>query len=113
MNTGAGVFVLTESNKLVALQAASFATENDFQVLLAKFPTLLAGDQIDTANPRRFLLIDREQPIASQPGGPARWALDHLFIDQDGVPTLVEVKRGDDTRIRREVVCQIARRITR
>jgi hypothetical protein len=40
MNTGAGVFVLTEANKLVALQAqaASFATENDFQVLLAKLP---------------------------------------------------------------------------
>jgi hypothetical protein len=73
--------------------------------LLAEFPALLAGDQIDSANPRRFLLIDREQPIACEPGGSARWA--HLFIDQDGVPTLVEVKRGDDTRIRREVVGQL------
>jgi hypothetical protein len=30
-----------------------------------------------------------------------------LFIDQDGVPTLVEVKRSSDTRIRREVVGQL------
>jgi hypothetical protein len=107
MTVGAGVFVLTKANKLVPLQAASFASENDFQVLLSDFPALLAGDQIDTADPRRFLLIDREQPIACEPGGAARWALDHLFIDQDGVPTLVEVKRSSDTRIRREVVGQM------
>ena len=36
-----------------------------------------------------------------------RWSLDHLFLDQDGIPTLVEVKRGTDTRIRREVVGQM------
>lgn len=34
-------------------------------------------------------------------------SLDHLFIDQDAVPTLVEVKRSSDTRIRREVVGQM------
>jgi hypothetical protein len=31
----------------------------------------------------------------------------HLFLDQDGVPTLVEVKRSSDSRIRREVVGQM------
>lgn len=33
--------------------------------------------------------------------------MDHLFVDQHGVPTLVEVKRSSDTRIRREVVGQM------
>jgi hypothetical protein len=33
--------------------------------------------------------------------------LDHLFLDQDAVPTLVEVKRSSDMRIRREVVGQM------
>src|SRR5690606_6393716 len=33
--------------------------------------------------------------------------LDHLFLDQDGIPTLIEVKRSTDTRIRREVVGQL------
>ncbi len=33
--------------------------------------------------------------------------MDHLFLDREGVPTLVEVKRGTDTRIRREVVGQM------
>jgi hypothetical protein len=36
-----------------------------------------------------------------------RWSVDHLFLDQDGIPTLVEVKRSSDTRIRREVVGQM------
>jgi hypothetical protein len=48
---------LTEANALVPMQAASFASEDDFQKLLASFPALLAGDQIDSANPRRFMLV--------------------------------------------------------
>ncbi|MCO6050509.1 hypothetical protein NGM99_12030 [Mesorhizobium sp. RP14(2022)] len=89
------------------MKTASFATEADFQHLLASFPELLAGDQIDADVPRRFTLISREQPVAFEEGGGTRWSLDHLFLDQDGIPTLVEVKRGTDTRIRREVVGQM------
>ncbi len=107
MEAGTGVFVLTEASALVPMQAASFALEDDFQEFLARFPALLAGDQMDSANPRRFMPVDREQPIACERGGAGRWSLDHLFLDQDGVPTLVEVKRGTDTRIRREVVGQM------
>lgn len=103
----AGVFVLTDQETLVAMEAAHFASEADFQRLLANFPELLAGDQIDVGSPRRFLLIDQEQRIGLEEGGNPRWALDHLFLDQDGIPTLVEVKRQTDTRIRREVVGQM------
>lgn len=45
--------------------------------------------------------------MPAEEGGGGRWSLDHLFLDQDAVPTLVEVKRGEDTRIRREVVGQM------
>ena len=45
--------------------------------------------------------------MPDQEGGGSRWSLDHLFIDQEAVPTLVEVKRSEDTRIRREVVGQM------
>ncbi len=107
MIANAGVFVVTDQTSLVPMQAANFASEDDFQDLLARFPALLAGDQIDALRPRRFVLVDREYPIASQAGEGGRWSLDHLFLDQDGVPTLVEVKRGTDTRSRREVVGQI------
>ena len=107
MTAGTGVFVLKDETTLVSMQAASFASEDDFQRLLSSFPELLAGDQMNTEAPRRFVLVAREQAIASEEGGSGRWSLDHLFLDQDGVPTLVEVKRGTDTRIRREVVGQM------
>ena len=42
--------------------------------------------------------------IPGNEDGAGRWSVDHLFLDQDAIPTLVEVKRSTDTRIRREVV---------
>lgn len=36
----------------------------------------------------------------AEEGGGDRWSLDHLFVDQDGIPTLVEVKRGTAIQIR-------------
>lgn len=51
--------------------------------------------------------MDREFGVPDEDAAMNRWSLDHLFIDQDGIPTLVEVKRSSDTRIRREVIGQI------
>ena len=62
---------------------------------------------MDRTSPRRWVLIRREMGVPSVDGGSAQWSLDHLFLDQDGIPTIVEVKRASDTRIRREVVGQI------
>jgi len=45
--------------------------------------------------------------VPSIDGGGDRWSADHLFLDQDAIPTFVEVKRSTDTRIRREVVGQM------
>ena len=56
---------------------------------------MLPGD------PRRWLLISREKGISAAPGEGARWAVDHLLVDQDARPTLVEVKRGWNPDIRR------------
>jgi hypothetical protein len=45
--------------------------------------------------------------VPEKEAGESRWSLDHLFVDQDAIPTLVEVKRGSGTRLRREVVGQM------
>lgn len=102
-----GVFVLKDKDTLVSMGTAKFASEADFQHLLARFPELLSGDQIDPSNPRKWVLVRREKAVPSEENGSGRWSIDHLFLDQDGVPTLVEVKRQSDTRIRREVVGQM------
>jgi hypothetical protein len=102
-----GVFLLHDDHNLQALEPAQFAKETEFQQLLSRFPELLVGDQIDPQSPRRWVLVKREQPISTGGDGASQWSLDHLFVDQDGIPTLVEVKRQSDNRIRREVVGQM------
>ncbi|HEX3384050.1 MAG TPA: hypothetical protein VHS53_02620, partial [Mucilaginibacter sp.] len=101
------IFLLNNSGKLVEMTESHYLTEDDFQKLLADYPSLISGDQIDKENPRRWLLISREMGVADGQMSGSRWSLDHLFIDQDGIPTLVEVKRSSDTRLRREVIGQI------
>lgn len=97
----------SEGAKLVEMTEELFKKEDVFQELLAEHSKLLAGEQINPTNPRRWLFIAREAGVPDQEEGSDRWSLDHLFLDQDGIPTLVEVKRSTDTRIRREVAGQM------
>lgn len=102
-----GVFVIQADDSLVELTEAGYDTEDVLQGLLAKYPNLLAGDQVDADSPRRWLLISRETALSSEEGGSWQFSVDHLLLDQDAIPTLVEVKRAGDTRARREVVAQM------
>lgn len=101
-----GIFLI-QSDGLVEMKEQPFDNEDILQELLAKYPNLLAGDQIDDAAPRRWILVSREMGVPCEDDGADRWSLDHLFLDQDAIPTLVEVKRSTDTRLRREVFGQI------
>jgi hypothetical protein len=101
------IFLKQNDGQLIAMREQAYDSEAVLQDLLARNPRLLVGEQIDPAQPRRWLLITREADLPSEEGGSGRWAVDHLFLDQDAVPTLVEVKRSSDTRLRREVVGQM------
>jgi hypothetical protein len=102
-----GIFAVHNDGRVVGLTQQPFATEDGLQQLLANIPDLLPGSQIDQAVPRRWLFVSREVALASETDGGARWAVDHLFLDQEAIPTIVEVKRSSDSRIRREVVGQM------
>ena len=97
---------LKVGEELVEMVEQPYEAEDVLQRLLADYPGLLAGD-LDEEPRRRWLLVQREIGIAGEEDGSDRWSLDHLFLDRDGVPTLVEVKRSSDTRLRREVVGQL------
>jgi len=101
------MFLIPEDGELIALAPTAYAAESDLQALLARHPELLAGNQISPEDPRRWLLINREQGLADNASLSSRWSVDHLFIDHDAVPTIVEVKRSSNTQIRREVVGQM------
>ena len=101
------IFVVGEDNKILELKESKYENEAIFQELIEKYPNILACDQITPDNPRKWIFISREMGVPDEEGGNDRWFLDHLFIDQDAIPTFVEVKRSSDTRIRREVVAQM------
>lgn len=101
------LFLLRGEEPLVEMSEAQFDSEDVFQELLARFPSLLTNSTFGESTPRRWVLVSREAAISDRDGGPGRWSLDHLFLDQEGVPTLVEVKRATDGRARREVVAQM------
>ena len=104
--TADSIFLINKQNEMVELSAQSYEDELDFQQLLVSYPTVLAGGEINPETPLRWLLVTREMGVPGEEGAGNRWSLDHLFLDQTGIPTLVEVKRSSDTRIRREVVGQ-------
>jgi len=101
------IYQIRDKGELVVMREHAYDTEDLLQGYLADHPDLLAGDQIGDVEPRRWLLISREMGLPSEDGGGDRWSVDHLFLDQDAVPTIVEVKRSTDARIRREVVGQM------
>lgn len=101
------IFLQADDGSLTEVSGTPFAMEADLQELLARNVHLLPGAQIDRDSPRRWQLIKREAGIPSQEGGGDWWSVDHLVVDQDAVPTFVEVKRASDTRVRREVVAQM------
>lgn len=106
MNEG-GIFLIQDDGALVEMRETAYDSEDLLQDLLARYPNILAGEQMNPTAPRKWLLIKREYGVPDDEGAGNRWSVDHLFLDQDGIPTLVEVKRSTDTRIRREVVGQM------
>jgi hypothetical protein len=104
----AKIFLMDPTGKDVKeMLETAYPTEDDLQHILALKPALLPGDQINPDVPREWLLVRREMGIPDGANQSDRWSTDHLLLDQDGVPTLVECKRASDTRIRREVVAQM------
>ena len=101
------IYIRGEGGKLEPLEEERFSTEDELQQLLAEHPELLDGEQMRPGDPRRWILITREKGIAETSGSSPRWALDHLIVDQDAVPTLAEVKRGSNPELRRTIVGQL------
>ncbi len=94
------IYIRNAGGDLEPLAEERFETEDLLQELIGQHPELLAGEQMRPGDPLRWILIKREMPIEG-------WAVDHLLIDQDARPTLVEVKRGDNPDVRRKVVGQM------
>jgi hypothetical protein len=103
---GPGLYLKDDDGALTQLEPRVLGETADLQPLLARAPQLLAGDD-DDSTATRYLLVERELGIVHGEDAGPRWSVDHLFLDQEGVPTLVEVKHSSNTEIRRQIVGQI------
>lgn len=104
------IFLIQENGDNLTLSKMSnksYITEDQMQKLIADFPEMLPGDQINSANPRRWLLIGREIGIPAQEGAGDNWSIDVVLVDQDATLTLVEVKLGTNYEIRRKITGQL------
>ena len=80
------IFSLEEDSTLRELTEARYLTEANLQQLLADFPQLIAGKQMDEASPCRWMHIKRRE--LGFPDGKDisnRWSIDHFFLDQNGI----------------------------
>jgi hypothetical protein len=101
------IFLLQSDGSIAHMGATDYDAEVDIQRLLAQHPELIPGAQINPNDPRRWLFISREVGVPNEEHGSDWWALDHLLLDQDAIPTFIEVKRSANSQIRREVVGQM------
>ena len=101
------IYLVADDETLKPMEVTPYAREDLLQRLLERYPDLLAGEQVNPDDPRRWLLVKRETDIAHHGDEVSRWRLDHLFLDQDGVPTLVETKIAANPELRRQVVAQM------
>jgi hypothetical protein len=98
---------LADDGKLVRFDRKPYGQEKQLQSLLSQFPELLA-DGLPGENETertKWLRIKDEFPLSD--GSGSSLSVDHLFIDQQGIPTLVEDKRSANPQNRREVVAQM------
>ena len=89
------------------LDEEAFLQESDLQELIADNLNLLGEEDSTIGKSRRWLLVTREKGITDDSSAGSRWFVDHLLVDQDATPTLVEVKRGANPDVRRKVVGQM------
>ncbi|MDY7023507.1 MAG: hypothetical protein SWJ54_19490, partial [Cyanobacteriota bacterium] len=104
---GGGIYLIQDDDRLVEMMEQAYDSEDQLQELLETYPNLLAGDEIDRATPRRWLLISRDVTIPAEEEASGRWSLDHLFLDQNATPTLVEIKRSHNAETRQKMLGQM------
>jgi len=82
------IYPMQGEGKLVPMTEQSYDSEDVLQRLLADYHDLLGGEQMNASALRRWLLLVREAGLPSEESGGDRWSVDHLFVDQDGIPTI-------------------------
>ncbi len=105
-NSGSKIFVLSDETagqtRVVPEQA--FPSDDYLQREIERRPDLIPGEQVDPDVPRKWLVVTREAGSGEYLPGIDRWTMDHVLIDQDAVPTLVECHMSTDAETGRVTI---------
>lgn len=99
-----------DGNSVSPVSYSFFDTEDKLQALIAENPDLLLHELYSTEDisaGRRLFLIGREIGLRKSADDSTSMWLDVLFVDDSGLPVLVEVKRSVNPEIHRLVVAQL------
>ncbi len=77
------------------MRPADYLSDADLQSLISAHPALLGG-MADNAG--SWLALERNGPSPPTALLTPQWSVDHLFLSRDGVPTVVETRRGAGER---------------
>ena len=84
------VYLVSKDDTQVPMRETLYEYEAELQELLANHPELLLSTADDAP---ALLLIKQEVGVPGDENEGDNFSLDHLFLDGEGIPTLVEVKR--------------------
>jgi len=104
-----GVYLIQDGDQLVEMSERPYDSEALLQELIERYPNLLAVEQASSLRKtaRQWLIVKRTGSILLDDVGATEWSLNHLFLDRQAIPTLVDVKRDKDQRPCREIVGQM------
>ena len=97
---------LMNGKKAIEMEMKKYEKEADLQEIIKDNPNLLTRTMEDGTS-KKLYLVKQELSMKELEYGSISYSLDHFMVDEEGMPVLVEVKRSNDTRIKREVVAQM------
>nr|WP_199302756.1 hypothetical protein [Oscillatoria sp. FACHB-1406] len=83
-----------------------YDSETLLQDLLDKYPNLLAAVQTNNRQ-RHWLLVKRSLTAVNEDLEGQQWSLERLFLDQQAIPTFVDVRYSNDDRTRKDRLGQM------
>ncbi|NEO86789.1 MAG: hypothetical protein F6J87_21405 [Spirulina sp. SIO3F2] len=102
-----GIYLIQGNDQLVAMTEKPYDSESLLQELLERYPNLLGVTPAVPETSLNWLVVRRTGSIPTEDVGIERWSLNYLFLDQQAIPTLVEVQHEGEPRPRQEIIGQM------
>lgn len=90
-------------DSLLEMPISAYQKELELQKIVADNPGILQRENDDVS----IFLVAQEYKISDAPDSDISFYIDHLCIDSNGVPIIVETKLGHNTEIRRTITGQM------